>query len=102
MRFVKQDLPRETIAGNHYQEMIKIIYMVHKPSFFGFLKLFQPWKALLSLPMQRLPRYILLLQELRKQTEKFNPGHDDLGNLQMAIKGIKDVTATVSTFRVLF
>ena len=46
--------------------------------------------------MQRLPRYILLLQELRKQTEKFNPGHDDLGNLQMAIKGIKDVTATVS------
>ena len=47
--------------------------------------------------MQRLPRYILLLQELRKQTEKFNPGHDDLGNLQMAIKGIKDVTATVSS-----
>ena len=46
--------------------------------------------------MQRLPRYILLLQELRKQTEKFNPSHDDLGNLQMAIKGIKDVTATVS------
>ena len=45
--------------------------------------------------MQRLPRYILLLQELRKQTEKFNPAHDDLGNLQMAIKGIKEVTATV-------
>ena len=54
--------------------------------------------------MQRLPRYILLLQELRKQTEKFNPGHDDLGNLQMAIKGIKDVTATVSSriFKFIF
>ena len=63
-------------------------------------KTFEPLIALLSLPMQRLPRYILLLQELRKQTEKFNPGHDDLGNLQMAIKGIKDVTATVSFFKV--
>ena len=46
--------------------------------------------------MQRLPRYVLLLTELKKRTEKFNSAHADLGDLKRAIEAIKYVTATVS------
>lgn len=56
----------------------------------------QSLSALLSLPFQQLPRYILLLDSLLKSIKKFNEHHDDIPNLQNAIAGIKKVTATVN------
>lgn len=48
---------------------------------------------LLIMPVQRLPRYLLLLRDLLKDTE---PSHPDYQNIQNAISKIKVVTETVN------
>ena len=57
----------------------------------------QDLSDLLSLPVQRLPRYGLLLQELRKKTEGMNPNHADIEHLESAIQQIKKVTCQINS-----
>ena len=60
----------------------------------------QDLSDLLSLPVQRLPRYALLLGELRKKTEGVDPTHPDINHLDTAIQQIKKVTRQVNSAKV--
>jgi hypothetical protein len=42
-------------------------------------------------PIQRLPRVMLLLTDILKQTRKENPEHRDIGQLEAATDKIKEV-----------
>lgn len=57
----------------------------------------QDLSDLLSLPVQRLPRYGLLLGELRKKTEGMDPHHPDIEHLESAIQQIKKVTSSINS-----
>jgi hypothetical protein len=46
--------------------------------------------SLLIMPVQRMPRYAMLIRELIKYTDK---DHPDYGNLDKALKNIEEVTA---------
>ena len=52
---------------------------------------------LLSLPVQRLPRYALLLRELQKKTEGMDATHGDIEHLDRAIQQIKKVTCQINS-----
>lgn len=53
----------------------------------------QPIPALLILPVQRIPRYELLLRDLIKQTP---PEHPDSAGLQSAAERIKDISSKIN------
>jgi hypothetical protein len=57
----------------------------------------QDLSDLLSLPVQRLPRYALLLTELKKKTEGININHPDIEHLEIAIQQIKKVLSKVKS-----
>ena len=52
-----------------------------------------PFNALLIMPIQRLPRYQMLLESLLKRTPADHPDHDDV---QEALKGVLSTTTTVN------
>jgi len=47
-------------------------------------------------PVQRLPRIILLLQDIKKHTEKENSSHPDISSIEGAIFKFKEVTAHIN------
>ena len=47
-------------------------------------------EALLITPVQRLPRYVMLLRDLRKHTEKNHPDYDKLGQIAQSIERVAD------------
>ena len=57
----------------------------------------QDLSDLLSLPVQRLPRYGLLLSELKKKTAGMDPNHPDIEHLESAILQIKKVNQEVNS-----
>ncbi len=69
------------------------------PRFFAFLKVCQSRPEsgrqhladLLMHPIQRLPRVILLLTDILKQTRKERPDHRDIPQLETALNKIKEV-----------
>lgn len=46
--------------------------------------------ALLILPIQRIPRYVLLLQDLLRHTESKHPDHDDLVQALKEMRQVAD------------
>ena len=56
----------------------------------------QTLDSLLILPIQRIPRYQLLLKELIKQTERFEEYHRDLSDLRNAYAQITEVAQVIN------
>ena len=52
---------------------------------------------LLILPIQRIPRYQLLLKEIIKQTEKICANHNDLNDLNKTYRQILDITQLIES-----
>ncbi|XP_078493396.1 protein ECT2 isoform X4 [Ciona intestinalis] len=74
------------------------------PRFHAFLKINQAKREcgrqtlaeLLINPVQRLPRIILLLQDIKKHTEKENLNHQDVQNIQSSIDALKEVMTHIN------
>lgn len=54
----------------------------------------QPLESLLIMPIQRIPRYILLLKELIKNTERYGP---DLPVLEKAFKAVSEIATKINS-----
>ena len=86
---------------NFYEDSKNMLIKCEKanPRFYAFLKVCQSKPEsgrqhladLLMHPIQRLPRVILLLTDILKQTKKEKPDHKDIGNLDKAMTKIKEV-----------
>lgn len=74
------------------------------PRFHAFLKINQAKKEcgrqtlaeLLINPVQRLPRILLLLQDIKKHTEKENKSHLDVTEIQTALNAVKEVMTYIN------
>ena len=44
----------------------------------------------LVLPIQRIPRYVMLLEQMYKYTPETHPDHDDLGQVVVDIRDVAD------------
>lgn len=74
------------------------------PRFHAFLKINQAKKEcgrqtlaeLLINPVQRLPRIILLLQDIKKHTQKENPNHTDVEGIQAALNAVKETMTHIN------
>jgi hypothetical protein len=53
--------------------------------------------SFMILPVQRIPRYRMLLEGLIKYTSRVNPNHPDLNDLTQALKQISDVAENLNT-----
>nr|XP_039252032.1 protein ECT2-like [Styela clava] len=74
------------------------------PRFHAFLKINQAKKEcgrqtlaeLLINPVQRLPRILLLLQDIKKHTERENKNHPDVLGIQTALDAVKEVMTHIN------
>ena len=86
---------------NFYKDSKQMLIKCEKanPRFYAFLRVCQSKPEsgrqhladLLMHPIQRLPRVILLLTDILKQTQKEKPDHKDIRQLEMALNKIKEV-----------
>ena len=86
---------------NFYEDSKQMLLKCEKanPRFYAFLRVCQSKPEsgrqhladLLMHPIQRLPRVILLLTDILKQTQKEKPDHKDIRQLEMALNKIKEV-----------
>ena len=86
---------------NFYEDSKEMLMKCEKqiPRFYAFLRVCQSkpesgrqhLSDLLMHPIQRLPRVILLLTDLLKQTRKEKPDHPDIAQLDSALNKIKEV-----------
>mmetsp|Transcript_4675 Transcript_4675/g.10994 ORF Transcript_4675/g.10994 Transcript_4675/m.10994 type:complete len:1065 (-) Transcript_4675:124-3318(-) len=90
-----------TIYVNNYDNAVQFLKLKSKPRFEAFLadavksgKCKQPsLESYLIMPIQRIPRYKMLLEEVIKNTE---PDHSDLSDLQNATEAIKKVAKHIN------
>mmetsp|Transcript_4922 Transcript_4922/g.8159 ORF Transcript_4922/g.8159 Transcript_4922/m.8159 type:complete len:792 (+) Transcript_4922:44-2419(+) len=94
------------IYMNGYERAIKALQVMKKKN-----KKFTKWlqlqcskisnshslENLLILPIQRIPRYQLLLKAIINETEKISPTHDDLVDLRKAYQHILSITNVIET-----
>ena len=86
---------------NFYEDSKEMLMKCEKqiPRFYAFLRVCQSkpesgrqhLSDLLMHPIQRLPRVILLLTDILKQTRKEKPDHPDIAQLDSALNKIKEV-----------
>jgi len=91
---------------NFYEDRVNIMETLEKENsrFHAFLKINQAkpecgrqtLAELFICPVQRLPRIILLLQDIKKHTEKENSSHPDISSIEGAIFKFKEVTAHIN------
>ena len=92
---------------NFYEDSKQMLIKCEKanPRFYAFLRVCQSKPEsgrqhladLLMHPIQRLPRVILLLTDILKQTQKEKPDHKDIRQLEMALNKIKEVRLILFT-----
>ena len=89
-------------AGNHMQAVDEIIHLKKNKHFKKFIEAIEKKRSLrgaltleslLIQPVQRIPRYKLLIQELLKHTSTY---HDDYEPLQRCVALLADVTMDVN------
>lgn len=85
---------------NFYQDSKEMLKKCEKePRFYAFLRVCQSKPEsgrqhladLMMHPIQRLPRVILLLTDILKQTKKEKPDHPDIAQLESSLNKIKEV-----------
>jgi len=91
---------------NFYEDRVSMIESLEQSNsrFHAFLKINQAKSdcgrqtlaQLFINPVQRLPRIILLLQDIKKHTEKLNPKHPDVQSIEVAIQKYKKVTVHIN------
>eukprot|EP01084_Bolivina_argentea_P271362 461715_1 len=92
----------QNYLNNHHKTTQKLSQLQQKKKFIKWCNKAQSkinnqtLGSLLILPIQRIPRYELLLKELIKRTEKLSKRHKHLNDLNKALKNISEINQIVN------